>query len=58
MQKILASLAMWAMVWGLSLAVMIYGWGLSPKSWPWIIVGGLGVWLLSVFHALTLGGKS
>jgi len=27
----------------LSVAVMIYGWGLEPKSWLWIIGGGVGL---------------
>ena len=25
----------------LSITVMIYGWGLEPKSWWWIIGGGI-----------------
>jgi len=25
----------------LSIATMIYGWGLEPKSWLWIIGGGI-----------------
>lgn len=27
----------------ISILVMIYGWGLEPKSWFWIIVGGVVV---------------
>lgn len=25
----------------MGILVMIYGWGLEPKSWPWIIGGGI-----------------
>ena len=31
---------------GLSIAVMIYGWGLKPQSWWWILGGGVGLRLL------------
>ncbi len=24
----------------ISIAVMIHGWGLEPKNWAWIIIGG------------------
>ena len=30
----------------ISIAVMIYGWGLEPKSWWWIIGGGVVLRLL------------
>ena len=30
----------------ISIAVMMYGWGLEPKSWWWIIGGGVGLRLL------------
>lgn len=32
-----------------SILVMIYGWGLQPKSWAWII----GVYLLG--HSIAIG---
>ena len=30
-------------VFFIEIAVMIYGWGLEPKSWGWIIAGGVVV---------------
>ena len=27
----------------LSIAILMYGWGLEPKSWWWIIGGGVGL---------------
>lgn len=52
MTKLFASLGTFVLVWATSIAVMIYGWGLTPRSWPWIIVGGLAVWILSALHVL------
>ncbi len=26
----------------LGVAIMVYGWGLEPQSWWWIIGGGIG----------------
>jgi len=39
--KILALLFVLSVAVGLSVLVMIYGWGLTPVSWWWII--GVGV---------------
>lgn len=33
-----------------TICVMIYGWGLSPKSWWWII----GMYLIGTITALTI----
>ena len=33
-----------------TVCVMIYGWGLSPKSWWWII----GMYLIGIIVALTI----
>lgn len=41
MNKLLATLLVICAVVGLSILVMIYGWGLEPKSWWWIIGGGV-----------------
>lgn len=30
-----------------SILVMIHGWGVQPKSWWWIIAGGLGIQLFA-----------
>ena len=41
MSKILALFFVLAVTVGMSILTMIYGWGLEPKSWWWII--GVGV---------------
>ena len=41
MSKILALFFVFAVLVGMSILTMIYGWGLEPKSWWWII--GVGV---------------
>jgi len=40
---------------GINILVMIYGWGLKPKSWTWIIV----IYLIGQFIAyiFILAGK-
>ena len=38
-----ALFAYMAMLIGLSILVMIHGWGLEPKSWWWILGVGIGV---------------
>ena len=34
-----ASLILTGVAFCISFMVMIYGWGLEPQSWPWIIGG-------------------
>jgi hypothetical protein len=41
-----AMLAYLSMLIGLSVLVMIHGWGLEPKSWWWILGVGVCVTLL------------
>lgn len=41
MTKFLAVLAVTAMSIVLGVAILMYGWGLEPKSWWWIIGGGV-----------------
>ena len=41
MIKFLLSLIGFGIAFGLSILVMIYGWGLQPVSWGWILGGGL-----------------
>lgn len=56
--KFMALMATWLLIWGLGVAVMIYGWGLVPTSWPWIICGGIGGQLfLAIIQALVKEGK-
>jgi hypothetical protein len=41
MDKIIASFAIFALTIIVGILVMIQGWGLEPKSWWWIIGGGV-----------------
>ncbi|MCP4607726.1 MAG: hypothetical protein GY845_03275 [Planctomycetes bacterium] len=41
MNKLIALLFVITVTIGMSILVMIYGWGLEPKSWWWII--GVGI---------------
>jgi hypothetical protein len=41
MQKILSQLFVLSCIVGLQVSVMIFGWGLQPKSWWWIVGGGI-----------------
>jgi hypothetical protein len=37
---------------GLGILVMIFGWGLQPVSWGWIIGGGIGGTFLGALFQL------
>lgn len=50
MQKILSQLFLLCLLVGTQVIVMIFGWGLQPKSWWWII--GVGVFVNTVWRAL------
>ena len=41
MSKLLALIFIAALAVGLQILVMIYGWGVQPQSWWWIIGGGV-----------------
>jgi hypothetical protein len=41
LNAMLALLCVTALAVALSVLVMIYGWGLTPQSWWWIIGGGV-----------------
>ena len=41
MNKLIAATTVIALIVALNIAVMIYGWGLTPQSWWWIIGVGL-----------------
>ena len=45
--KAIVGLLMLVLIVGLSIAIMIYGWGLTPVNWWWIILGYLAVMVLS-----------
>jgi len=40
----------------LGVLVMIYGWGLTPVSWWWIIGGVIGTWVLALL--ITIVGQA
>lgn len=46
MKVIVAFLAL-VLICALSIAIMIYGWGLTPENWWWIIGGYAAVVVLS-----------
>lgn len=41
MQKLLSRIFLLCLVVGLNATTMIYGWGLHPRSWWWIIGSGV-----------------
>lgn len=47
--KALAILFSTAALFGLSICVMLFGWGLRPVSWGWVIWGGIGAIFVSAF---------
>lgn len=46
MTKFLLSLIGYGLAIGIGILVMMFGWGLEPASWGWIIGGGIGGSLL------------
>ena len=56
MAKFIAVTALWALGILLSIWIMMYGWGLEPHSWGWIIGGGVAGRILLI--ALELATKS
>jgi hypothetical protein len=49
LNKLLSILFLGAVGMALSIAIMIYGWGLEVRSWGWILGGGLAGRLLLAF---------
>jgi len=41
MAKFIAVTAVWMLMVLLGIGVMMFGWGLEPQSWWWIIGGGV-----------------
>jgi hypothetical protein len=41
MTKFLLGLIGFIFAFGLSIIIMMFGWGLEPQSWGWIVAGGL-----------------
>jgi hypothetical protein len=54
MVKFITYLCLTAVAVGLGILVMMYGWGLHPRSWAWIVGGGVfaNAVLRSVFDAV------
>lgn len=46
--KALVTLISTAALFSLSICVMIFGWGLTPQSWGWVIWGNIGALFVSV----------
>jgi len=52
--KIVSQFAIMAMSFFIGLGVLMYGWGLQPKSWGWIVGGAFAnLFFLIVSLALT-----
>jgi hypothetical protein len=52
--RIIAFVSLFVIGLTLTILVMIYGWGLEPKSWWWIIGGGIaGRILLGILEIIT-----
>lgn len=45
-RRLLVTLLGLAVAIGGTILVMIHGWGVQPKSWWWIIGGGIGLQLV------------
>lgn len=52
MTKFFLSLIGFFLAIGIGIAVMIYGWGLQPVSWGWILGGGIGGALVGALFQL------
>ena len=53
MNKFISLTAIYAALVALGILVLMYGWGLEPKSWGWIIGGNVVVRIgLEVFNNL------
>lgn len=52
MTKFLLALVGYGIAIGMGILVMLYGWGLQPVSWGWIIGGGIGGSLLAASFQL------
>jgi hypothetical protein len=52
MTKFLLSLIGFLLSIGIGTAVMIYGWGVQPVSWGWILVGSIGGALIGALFQL------
>ena len=56
--KAIANVSLFIIALGITVLVMIYGWGLTPKSWPWIIFGGIGARLIvAIMEAVVKADK-
>jgi hypothetical protein len=39
--KLVGATIFYVLAWVLNICVLMFGWGLAPVSWPWIIIGGV-----------------
>lgn len=57
--KFMTTLFLFTLTLALTVLVMIHGWGLEPKSWGWIIGGGIVArFIVSLIEVITkkIGG--
>lgn len=53
MSKVVAGISVFVAAVVLQVMVMIYGWGLQPVSWWWILGGGVaGAALIKIIEAI------
>ena len=58
MSKVVATLFGFIISFAIGILVMIHGWGLDPKSWWWIIGGGIGIrFIVEIITTLCKGEK-
>lgn len=51
MTRLLLSLFGFFVMVGMSIMVMVFGWGLQPVSWGWIVGGGIaGSFIAALFQ--------
>ena len=59
LSKIIAQLSCFIAALGIGILVMIYGWGLTPQSWWWILGGGVGIrFIVEIMQYLVKEEKS
>jgi hypothetical protein len=50
--KIISSIFFVCLTFFIGIATMIYGWGIHPVSWGWIIFSSVATWIIMVLMTL------